>query len=140
MTTESRQTILDASGDGTIIFGPVPSGYRWRIGRIAIDTSGAATPNVTAFVNSIASTSIVDFSPAQRRNIADEATAIDLEQGETLIMQWDAADALAVASARIQYEQQSPAVQSAIEEQQTPKRKPAMVTAGYGDDGLLPRW
>lgn len=132
----SEQVVLDGAGDGFVQFGPVPLNSIWRVERIAIDAAG--TPDVTVYIDQQEVFSIVDFSSATGRNIADESSPIHLNPGEVLIIAWDGATAASVGTATIQVDAINERVAAAAEE--AAQRGRAIVTGGFGGDGMLPGW
>lgn len=138
VTFDFRTGAVPASGILDLSFGPVSQG-RWRVQRLVADNDGAAAPSVGVFRNSVTPTNLVDNSGAINRNTADEASPIELQQGESLIVRWTGATAGSISTVTIQYEWITQS-EVAAEDRAQQAQRPALVKAGYGDDGLNPAW
>ena len=96
---------LDASGNGTVRFGPVPPGQHWLIERITVRCSTliAPVPVFTVYTQSVADANAVDTTVAGNLDTSDNSNPVMVEPGEEVIGVWASGVVGAIASWNVQY-------------------------------------
>lgn len=97
-----QQAVADAAGNAQVAFYP-SFDEDWYIERIFFRSDGAAAPDVTVYVGSVADANGKDWSDSTNPNIADESSPIYVPGGSVLIVRGTGATVGSLLTVSIQY-------------------------------------
>ncbi len=105
---DSARVTLDASGAGSVRFGPGRHGVRWTIRRITVQTSTSAlVPRAKVYRGEIGDAAFITGTFVGSFDV-DDGLDEQLDAGEYLTVAWTGGDAGAVATATWSGDEETP--------------------------------
>ncbi len=99
---KSGSVTLDASGAGSLVFGPERGGERWRVTRIAITCTSTLQTSVILYRNVISSTTRLFGSDSGNDDIASGDPPLEIPPNGRFVLVWANGTPGAIAGAVVE--------------------------------------
>lgn len=96
---KSGNVALDATGTGTLVFGPERGGERWTLSRIAVQCASASQTECKIYRDVISAQTMLFGSRSGNQDVASGDPPMELQPSSRFIVEWTGGTPGAVATA-----------------------------------------